>query len=127
MHRAANSGGVMRTAWWAIRSLCHFLLWGNLDRWHEPKAGKIIVLSVPVLTGITGSAEMSAAFEIADGRICFQQLGSYRRGSRTMFGFRVQWRRAGARFRLHPKAWKCLSRDHAKHRMLAHTRMKKVK
>lgn len=67
------------------------------------------------------------SFRIADGRISFRELGSYRRGEKTMLGFHIEWRRSGARFRQHPNWWKCWSRDHAKHRRMAHTRMIKVR
>ncbi len=67
------------------------------------------------------------AFRIADGRICFRDLGQYQRGCKTMHGCHIQWRKGGARFKRHPKSYKCLSRDHVKHRRLAHTRMKKVR
>lgn len=63
--------------------------------------------------------------DIADGRICFKELGSYVRSYKIRTN--IKWKRQGAWFRLHPKWYKCLSKDNYKLRVSAHIRMKKVR
>lgn len=67
------------------------------------------------------------SFRIADGRINFKDLGSYNKRVKIQLGFHVNWRRSGWLQKTRPKRYKCISRDHAKHRRMAHTRMKKVR
>lgn len=35
-----ESESQMKTVWWAMRSFLHFLRYGNLDRWDEPRPEK---------------------------------------------------------------------------------------